>query len=80
MYSATPSGAPDNTGGGGGGRAGTSVSQAGGAGGSGVVIIKYPNTYTMGGGTGLTIHTPANPPSGYTLKVFTQGTGDISFS
>ena len=52
----------------------------GGNGGSGVVIIKFPDTYTMGGGTGLTIHTPSNPPTGYTLKVFTAGTGTISFS
>ena len=44
------------------------------------MIIKFPNTYTMGGGTGLTVHTPSSPPSGYTIKVFTQGTGDISFS
>tara|TARA_A100001037_G_scaffold305199_1_gene344416 strand:- start:147 stop:1190 length:1044 start_codon:yes stop_codon:yes gene_type:complete len=52
----------------------------GGSGGSGVVIIKFPDTYTMGGGTGLTIHTPSSPPSGFTLKVFTAGTGTISFS
>ena len=52
----------------------------GGNGGSGVVIIKYPDTVTMGGGTGLTIHTPSSPPSGFTLKVFTGGTGTVSFS
>ena len=50
------------------------------AGGSGVVILKYPDTYTMSGGTGLTIHTPSSPPSGYTLKVFTAGTGTVSWS
>ena len=67
-------------GGGGGGRAGTPISQAGGAGGSGVVILKYPSNYTIGGGSGLTIHTPSSPPSGYTLKVFTAGTGTVSWS
>jgi hypothetical protein len=65
-----------NTGGGGGGT-GTGT---GANGGSGVVIIKYPDTYTMSGGSGLTIVTPSSPPSGYTLKVFTAGTGTISFS
>ena len=50
------------------------------AGGSGVVILKYPDTYTIGGGTGLTIHTPSDPPSGYTLKVITGGTGTVSWS
>ena len=66
-----------NTGGGGGGNG-----QSGnpGAGGSGVVIIKYPDTYTITVGAGLVVHTPTSPPTGYTLKVFTGGTGTISFS
>ena len=66
-----------NTGGGGGGNG-----QSGdpGAGGSGVVIIKYPNTYTITVGAGLTVHTPSSPPTGYTLKVFTAGTGTVSFN
>ena len=80
IYDSTPNAGAANTGGGGGGRAGTGISQAGGAGGSGVVILKYPSNYTIGGGSGLTIHTPSSPLSGYTLKVFTAGTGTVSFS
>ena len=63
---------------GGGGSGSDKYSSA--SGGAGVVIIKYPDTYTLGGGTGLTIVTPSSPPSGYTLKVFTSGTGTITFS
>ena len=68
-----------NTGGGGGGNGSTTGGNPG-AGGSGVVIIKYPDTKTITVGAGLTVHTPSSPPSGYTLKVFTAGTGTVSFA
>jgi hypothetical protein len=65
-----------NTGGGGGGSgAGGTV---GGNGGSGVVIVKYPDTLTIGGGAGLTFSTSSS--GGFKVTTFTAGTGSISFS
>jgi hypothetical protein len=64
-----------NTGGGGGaGDADTS----GFAGGSGVVIIRYPSSLTIGGGSGLTFTTTTVGANKVTT--FTAGTGSISFS
>jgi hypothetical protein len=64
-----------NTGsGGGGGRQGG----AGGAGGSGVVVIRYPGTFTVVGGSGLTFTTATVGSDKVTT--FTAGTGSISFS
>ena len=65
-----------NTGGGGGGGADTGVN--GGTGGSGVVIIRYPSSFTLGGGTGLTFTTAT--VGGDKVTTFTAGTGSISFS
>jgi hypothetical protein len=65
-----------NTGGGGGGSptspAGKSV---GNNGGSGVVILRYPTGYILGGITGSTITS-----GGYDITTFTSGTGTITFN
>jgi hypothetical protein len=66
-----------NTGGGGGG---SGQSGEPGNGGSGVLIVKYPDTYSITVGTGLTSSTPSSPPTGYKLEVITAGTGVISFA
>jgi hypothetical protein len=58
-----------NTGGGGGAKA---------SGGSGVVIVKYVDTLTIGGGAGLTFTTASS--GGFKVTTFTAGTGTISFS
>jgi hypothetical protein len=72
------SGATNSGGGGGGGAAGTGV---GGAGGSGVVILRYPNGYTINVGSGLTeaLGSPFTESSDK-ISVFTAGTGNIVFS
>jgi hypothetical protein len=66
-----------NTGGGGGG---VGDHNAPGNGGSGVLILKYPDNYTITVGAGLVSSTPSSPPSGYKLEVITSGTGVVSFS
>jgi hypothetical protein len=59
-----------NTGGGGGG--------GGGDGGSGIVIIKYPDIFTVSNpGGGLTYSTSTS--SGFSVTTFTAGTGNISW-
>ena len=69
----------NNTGGGAGGGGWTGASFGfGGAGGSGVVIIRYPNTYTVTIGAGLTGSTATDGSDKVTT--FTAGTGNISFS
>ena len=65
-----------NTGGGGGG--GNSNTGYGGNGGTGVVILRYPNTYTVTIGSGLTGSTATDGSDKVTT--FTAGTGTISFS
>jgi hypothetical protein len=65
-----------NTGGGGGGAG--NASSGNGLGGSGVVIIKYPDSYTIGGGSGLTFSTTTSGSD--KITTFTAGTGSISFS
>jgi hypothetical protein len=70
-----------NTGGGGGGGGGTSgtcTNGAGGAGGSGVVILKYPDFYTITIGAGLTGSTAA-PSGGFKVTTITAGTGNVSW-
>ena len=66
-----------NTGNGGkGGQAFT----VGGAGGSGVVILKYPDTFTVSNpGGGLTFSTPA-AAGGFKVTTFTAGTGNVEFT
>jgi len=69
-----------NTGGGGGAakRSGGGGSRDGGNGGSGVVIIRYPDAYTVTIGSGLTGSTATDGSDKVTT--FTAGTGNISFS
>lgn len=69
-----------NTGGGGSGCSGSNGGGpfSGGAGGSGVVILRYPNTYTVTIGSGLTGSTATDGSDKVTT--FTAGTGTISFS
>lgn len=68
-----------NTGGGGGGAAGDSGgARSSGNGGSGIVILKYPNTFTITLGAGLTGTTYTSGSDKYTK--ITQGTGTVSWS
>ena len=64
-----------NLGGGGGGGA---YQQNGGAGGSGIVIVRYPNTYTITVGAGLTSSTTTDGSDKITS--FTAGSDTVSFS
>jgi hypothetical protein len=66
-----------NTGSGGG--AGGDISGTGGNGGSGIVIIKYPDTFTISNpGGGLTSSTAT--AGGFKVTSFTAGTGTIQFN
>lgn len=67
-------GANSGSGGGGG-----SSSAGGGAGGSGIVALKYPDTYTITIGAGLT-GTTAAPSGGYKVSTITAGTGNVSWA
>jgi hypothetical protein len=68
-------------GGGGGGYTSVSNNQIGGNGGSGVVILKYPDTYTISNpGAGLTFTTDSANVAGYKITTFTAGTGNIQFT
>jgi hypothetical protein len=51
---------------------------SGGAGGSGVVIIEYPDSYSLTIGGGLTSSTAT--AGGYSVTTFTAGTDTISFA
>ena len=67
-------GTTNRGGGGGGGSFGT-----GGAGGSGIVILKYPDTFTISNsGGGLTFSTSTS--GGFKVTSFTAGTGTIQFN
>ena len=66
-----------NTGGGGGGY-GPNSPAGGAAGGSGIVILRYPNTFTITVGSGLTSSTATDGSDKVTS--FTAGTDSISFS
>jgi hypothetical protein len=65
-----------NTGNGGGGGGGGN--NAGGAGGSGVVILRYPATYTITIGAGLTGSTATD--GDYKVTTITAGTGNVSWA
>lgn len=68
-----------NTGGGGGGAGYNAAdSGSGGNGGSGVVILKYPDTYVLSASAGLSHRTDSI--TGYRITTFTAGTGTVSFS
>ena len=81
-YTGNGNSASANTGGGGGGGgANGNNSYNGGSGGSGVVILRYPNTYTITIGSGLTA-SPVNADagSGYRYTTITAGSGNVSWS
>jgi hypothetical protein len=65
-----------NTGGGGGG---SDSGGAAGAGGSGVVILKYPDTYSINVGIGLTAGSTYTS-GGYSVTPIKSGSGDINWS
>jgi hypothetical protein len=65
-----------NTGGGGGG--GAAGGRLGSSGGSGIVIVRYPSTYTITIGAGLTGTTAT--VGGNKVTTFTAGTGQVSFT
>ena len=68
-----------NRGGGGGGvREVSSSYRAGGPGGSGVAIVRYPNTYTITIGAGLTGSTATD--GSFKVTTITAGTGNVSFA
>jgi ABC-type spermidine/putrescine transport system permease subunit II len=50
----------------------------GGAGGSGIVILKYPNMFTISIGAGLTGTTTSS--GDFKITTFTAGTGTVTFS
>jgi hypothetical protein len=68
-----------NSGGGGGGGGGNSTYYPK-NGGSGVVIVKYPNTYSISDGAGLTYSTDSNTFVSYNVTTFTAGTGNVTFT
>jgi hypothetical protein len=79
--SIAPTAGTANRGGGGGGGSATSTTTGpGGAnGGSGIVIVKYPDTYTISNpGSGLTFSTAS--AGGFKTTSFTAGTGTIQFN
>jgi hypothetical protein len=63
-----------NLGGGGGGGSVTMAAGTGGAGGSGVVIVRYPNIFTISIGGGLTGTTALD--GAFKVTTFTAGTGN----
>jgi len=67
-----------NTGGGGGGGGGNN-NYTGGQGGSGVVILRYADTFTITIGAGLT-GTESAASGGYKRATLTAGTGNVSWS
>ena len=67
-----------NTGGGGGG--GQSDAGVGGNGGSGIVILRYPDIYTISVPSGLTASTDSTTVANTKITTFTSGTGNITFS
>lgn len=69
-----------NSGGGAGGGGTLSFGQSwrGGAGGSGIVILRYPDIYSIGVGAGLSATTATD--GSFKVTTFTSGTGNVSFS
>jgi hypothetical protein len=53
--------------------------ETGGSGGSGVVILKYPENFTITIGAGLT-GTTAAPSGGFKVTTITAGTGNVSWA
>ncbi len=78
--SSTPGAVNTGSGGGGGAYYGSNpVTAAGSAGGSGVVVIKYPSSYSISQSGGLTLST-STAVAGYKITSFTLGSGTVSFS
>ena len=70
-----------NTGGGGGGSERGGGTNNGAIGGSGVVVLRYPNAFTITVGAGITQSSGSPFTEGSNkVSVFTGGTGNISFS
>lgn len=65
-----------NTGGGGGGTNNALT----GTGGSGVVILKYPDTFTISNPAGGLTFTTSTAVAGYKITTFTAGTGNVQWS
>ena len=75
VHPITGGNATANTGGGAGGGGGSGYYN-GGAGGSGIVILRYPNTYTISGLSGTTTTSGSDK-----ITTFTNaGTGNIQFN
>lgn len=73
---ATPGAVNTGSGGGGGGRYQNESEAA--AGGSGVVIIRYSDSYVINSATGLTYSTVNS--AGFNITTFTAGTGNVVFT
>jgi hypothetical protein len=66
---------------GGGGGAGQGTNRQSGNGGSGVVILRYPDAYTITVGAGLTAGvTNGDAGGGNRYTTLTQGSGNVSWS
>jgi hypothetical protein len=78
QYNVDISNGTSNTGGGGGGGCSYTGARPGANGGSGVVILRYPNTFTITIGAGLTGSTSA--VSTDKVTTITAGTGNVSFA
>jgi hypothetical protein len=68
-----------NTGGGGGGGVSQGAPIVGAAGGSGVVIIRYPDSYEDLSSISVGLTYTKTTPTGYKVYTFTVGTGTITF-
>jgi hypothetical protein len=75
---AAAGGSNTGNGGQGGGGPGHPGSDPGASGGSGIVILKYPDAYTITIGAGLTGST-AGPSNGFKVTTITAGTGNVSW-
>lgn len=64
-----------NTGGGAGGG-----NRNGGSGGSGVIILKYEDSYSLAVGPGLVHETDSSSVAGYKITTFTSGSDTVAFS
>jgi hypothetical protein len=71
-------GTANRGGGGGGGCNGSGYSFNGGNGGSGVVVLRYPESYSATFSAGLSSSTITS--AGYKITTVTAGTGTVTFS
>jgi hypothetical protein len=68
-----------NTGSGGGGGVSQGAPIVGAAGGSGVVIIRYPDSYEDLSSIDVGLTYSKTTPAGYKVYTFTAGTGTVTF-